>query len=125
MRNNGGNHKEPKLKMPFFKKKVVENTQRDEVILAHYMVKINGLFSFAEGNDKVKGELEALQQKFQYTVPTAVPGAKDIEKDITATYAELEEMIMQPNWDEATVSLKIKTISKFIDDLNSLRAMRK
>ena len=73
----------------FGKKKYDKNVTRDNEFLKDYAIKTNGLMLYVEENEKVKKELTALKDDFQYTVATNIRDAKSVEKKIKKDFAPL------------------------------------
>lgn len=107
--------------MGLFKKKYEKNVSRDNEFLKNYAVKVNGLLLYAENNEAVTAELNALRDDFQYSVASASSEAKSVEKKIEKEYENLEGMITQPEWDEKLVLLSIKNVRRLIVDVTSIR----
>ena len=107
--------------MCFSKKKYVNNVSHDNEFLKDYAVKVNGLLIYAEENEKVKKELGALRDDFQYAVASASEKAKAIEKTIAKDFETLVAALQQPEWDEAEVLLMVKGLRRNIVEITSLR----
>ena len=105
----------------FGKKKHVKNVSRDNEFLKDYAVKVNGLLIYAEENEKITKELNALMDDFQYTVPSSQPEAKSIEKKIKKDFDSLTMTLQQSEWEEKDVSLLIKGLRRYLVEIGSLR----
>ncbi len=107
--------------MGFFKKSFQRNVTRDNEFLKDYAVKCNGLALYVEENEKVKKELAALKDDFQYTVATDVHAAKGLEKKIKKDFDSLTALLQQPEWDEQQVLLLVRGIRRYIIEISSMR----
>ncbi len=107
--------------MGLFKKKFQKNVTRDNEFLKNYAIKVNGLLIYTEKSEKVTEELKALMNDFQYTVASAKPEAKKIEKNIAKTFEELTMKLEKPDWDEEEVLLMVRTLRRYIIEIGSLR----
>lgn len=104
----------------FFRKKYEKNVERDNEFLKEYAGKVNGLILFAEENEKVKTELKALQDDFQYCVASPDPKAKKLEKKIKADFENLSGLL-KGDWEEKEIIILIREIRQAIVDLRSIR----
>ena len=105
----------------FGKKKYEKNMTRDNQFLKNYAIKVNGLINFAQDNEKVVKELEALKQDFQYSVGTSAKENKKLEKKIDQDYHTLSDMFVQSAWDEQEVLRLIRIIRQTIVEITSNR----
>lgn len=105
----------------FGKKKYEKNMTRDNQFLKNYAIKVNGLINFAEGNEKVTQELEALKKDFQYSIGTSAKENKKLEKKIENDYQALSDMLTQASWDEAEVIRMARIIRQTIVEITSNR----
>ena len=105
----------------FGKKKYEKNMTRDNQFLKSYAIKVNGLINFAEGNEKVTQELEALKKDFQYSIGTSAQENKKLEKKISDHYQALSDMLTQASWDEAEVIRLSRIIRQTIVEITSNR----
>ena len=101
-------------------KKFRKNVTRDNEFLKDYATKTHGLLLYADDNDKVKAELNALKDDFQYTTASPDAAAKGLEKKIKKEFEALAAMLAQPAWDEASVLLAIKDIRRTIVEISSM-----
>jgi len=105
----------------FGRKKYEKNVERDNEFLKDYSVKTNGLLIYVEDNDKIKKELIKLKEEFQYTVASAEGKAKGVEKKIEQEFKKLTEVLQQVSWDEAEVSLLIKSLRRYVVEISSMK----
>ena len=109
-----------------FRKKYEKNVERDNEFLKEYSGKVNGLILFAEENEKVKTELKALQDDFQYCVASPDPKAifdkeyaekwkakyKEIVLELKERYGNVKFLLIttvlmhDPRWDEVLDEIK-------------------
>ena len=107
--------------MGLFKKRYQKNVTRDNEFLKGYAIRTNGLLIFAEGNEKLTEELTSLKNDFQYAVATPSKEAKAIEQKIVEDFEKLSAALEQPNWEEESVLLTIKSLRRSIINITSLR----
>ena len=107
--------------MGFFKKRFEKNVSRDNEFMKNYAIKTAGLLMYTENNGKISEELEKMKEDFQYTVASALPEAKRIEKKITTDFETLTATLQQNDWNENDVSMLIKGIRRYIVEIRALR----
>ena len=105
----------------FGKKKFKKNVTRDNVFLKDYAIKCNGLVFYVENNEAVKKELNSLKDDFEYSVATANPEAKKIEKKIEADFQALTTALEQPDFDETQVLMLIRGLRRSVVEITSMR----
>ena len=105
----------------FGKKKYDKNVTRDNEFLKDYAIKTNGLMLYVEENEKVKKELTALKDDFQYTVATDDHDAKGTEKKIRKDFDALTSTLQQSDWEESDVLTLIRGLRRYIIEISSMR----
>lgn len=107
--------------MGFFKRKHEKNVARDNHFLKSYATRGEALLMYTEENEAITKELKAMNDEFQYTVPTADAGAKEIEKKIKKDFERLTNMLEQTDCDEGEVIMTIRAIRRSITEISSMR----
>ena len=105
----------------FGKKKYEKNVTRDNEFLKDYAIKTNALLMYVEENEKIKKELNALKDDFQYTVATPEHDAKGLEKKIRKDFDALTATLQQSDWEENDVLNLIRGIRRYIVEISSSR----
>jgi hypothetical protein len=107
--------------MGLFKKKYDKYVTDTNEFLKTYAIKVNGLTLFAESDEAVKAELNAMRDDFQYAVPGASADAKAIEKKITHDFDTLSKTLEKSDYDKAEVLTLIRSIRRSIVEITALR----